>query len=365
MAMSGSARDRKRPRAPPGGCRQQARWAAAEGLQATAQSALGNLLVEKWAWGDLSGPMVQAIASAAVADGATHKDLDKLAQLGSHGAHQSNIHRDMLRALKPTPISGALTSMAVFVRKPPAQITKVQQPILWPHELFAAIYEHHPEGFVQRLCGGSQDNLAKFWNAMKHPPAHPAYASHPLAAMPGHEKTCVPIALHGDGVPIAGVGRSWQKSLDVYSWCSLVGKGNTLRSNFLIHCMYGKLIVDVPGMNSFDAFCRRLAWSFEWLLLGKWPEKDWLGATLTDERAGSPLAGGFSGALWVIRGDLEFMSLKLGLENYNSRTPCGCCQANITDRPWKDGRDTAAWRSTVWKNPAWWAARPVPWRHII
>ena len=38
----------------------------------------------------------------------------------------------------------------------------------------------------------------------------------------------IPIIMHGDGVVIAGRGKSWSKNLDVWSWCSMVGAGTTL-----------------------------------------------------------------------------------------------------------------------------------------
>ena len=356
MSSSSSA---KRPRAPQGGCRQRAERAANEANELVKPSALARLLLERWAWGDLSGPSIQSIAQAAVIDGAVHEELNIIAKLGSSGAFPANIQRDLLRALQPTPVTNHLKKISIWMRKVPGHIIQVEHDILLPHELFASMYEYYPETFLQRLCNGSVDNLKRFWSAMKKSPPHPAYIHHPMRADKGHESTCIPLALHGDGVPVTGAGRSWQKSLEVYSWCSLLSKGNTLKCNFLIYAMFDKLLVKSGGLNGFDKFSKLLAWSFQALYDGKWPSVDEQGRPTNDPKAGKPLAGGFRGVLFVIRGDLEFMTTKLGLESYNSATPCGCCRANTTDRPWTDGRADAAWRATVWNDQEWAAAHPA------
>ena len=37
----------------------------------------------------------------------------------------------------------------------------------------------------------------------------------------------MPISLHGDGVPVTGVGRSWAKSYEALTWTSCVASGST------------------------------------------------------------------------------------------------------------------------------------------
>eukprot|EP00969_Alexandrium_andersonii_P195699 8645728-Alexandrium_andersonii.AAC.1 len=65
---------------------------------------------------------------------------------------------------------------------------------------------------------------------------------------------CIPLALHGDGVPVSGVGKAWSKSLDVYSWCSLLGKGCTVQSNYIIVALFTKLAVQAGPMCAADKF---------------------------------------------------------------------------------------------------------------
>ena len=58
-------------------------------------------------------------------------------------------------------------------------------------------------------------------------------------------KKCIPLALHGDGVPVTGIGKSWSKSVDVWSWCSCLVRRTTLESNFVIICIYAMLMSNV------------------------------------------------------------------------------------------------------------------------
>eukprot|EP00969_Alexandrium_andersonii_P245400 10845419-Alexandrium_andersonii.AAC.1 len=99
-------------------------------------------------------------------------------------------------------------------------------------------------------------------------------------------------------------------------------------------------------------------WSLYWLWMGEWPRTDVDGVPIRGGSRG-PLAGGYYGVLWTIKGDLEFYNQELSLPNFNSHQPCCLCRANTTDRPWTDFRqDQARWLETVWPQPAWLAAHP-------
>eukprot|EP00969_Alexandrium_andersonii_P295364 13055926-Alexandrium_andersonii.AAC.1 len=52
------------------------------------------------------------------------------------------------------------------------------------------------------------------------------------------------------------------------------------------------------------------------------------------------------------------MALDLGLNSFNSASPCFYCQANTSTRPWTDWRQEAAWRATVWTARGWLQATP-------
>ena len=76
-------------------------------------SDLANLLVDKWSWGYISTPLLQAIALAAKTDfesvGATPPgDLVALSTIGSSGNHPQHMHRDLVhrRLASPPVVSG-------------------------------------------------------------------------------------------------------------------------------------------------------------------------------------------------------------------------------------------------------------------
>ena len=87
------------PPPPRGGWKQRASAAAeaeaatARGSQSTllgshvdaGQSQLAAYLLLEWAWGSLSGPMLQRIAMMSVADGCSHPDVVLLSKLGASG----------------------------------------------------------------------------------------------------------------------------------------------------------------------------------------------------------------------------------------------------------------------------------------
>ena len=100
------------------------------------------------------------------------------------------------------------------------------------------------------------------------------------------------------------------------------------------------------------------------LFSGVWPSDDVDGTpyrpgTKEHARQGQHLAGGFYGTLWVLKGDLEYFALSLGLEHFGSNTPCFLCQANTSTLPWADCRlGVAGWIPTTWQNAAWEMSRP-------
>eukprot|EP00972_Heterocapsa_arctica_P083287 12272700-Heterocapsa_arctica.AAC.1 len=48
----------------------------------------------------------------------------------------------------------------------------------------------------------------------------------------------VPMALHGDAVPVLAVGKAGTKSLDVFSWQSILAQGTTLQVKSYVFSMF-------------------------------------------------------------------------------------------------------------------------------
>ena len=123
-------------------------------------------------WGLISPQLLQKVMSLYKADLKLLEEgcldlngIDKLAKMGSNGSHENNVWRDM-KALLPEPKLPKLSMLQL-----PMQHTTLGKfvhsvPMLLPHTLFAAIYEHYPV----RHGGGFGDH-------------------------------CIPLKIHGDGTP--------------------------------------------------------------------------------------------------------------------------------------------------------------------
>ena len=63
---------------------------------------------------------------------------------------------------------------------------------------------------------------------------NPQLKDHPVHARRDWKRLAKPLVLHGDGVPLTGLGKSWSKVMDVFSISSLLGRGSTRLNVFLI-----------------------------------------------------------------------------------------------------------------------------------
>ena len=86
------------------------------------RSALATLLMEQWAWGEISAPQVQQMAKAAITDGCQHPELLKLASLGSSGLCTGNCHRDLQRHLKVADKMPQAIAMTLPLQRTPGEV---------------------------------------------------------------------------------------------------------------------------------------------------------------------------------------------------------------------------------------------------
>ena len=133
----------------------------------------------------------------------------------------------------------------------------------------------------------SLDRLHEFWDSMQGTPLLNGHAvlTHPCEAAPARRRGtfrdwAVPLSLHVDGVPVTGVGKSWSKSLDVVSFCSLLARGSTVQFNFWIWSVFAGLLAQ-GAYNTKNRFWKIVVWSFYWLYRGLWPDRDWNGKMYT------------------------------------------------------------------------------------
>ena len=185
-------------------------------------SKLAKLLITRWAWGHGTfATTIRDSSEAALEDGASHPDLIRLSELGIHP------HRALLRMMAPSPLTAAIMDFEIPYKKHWSicrpEVEFQTSSILLPHVLFHVLYHQAPEVFKARILGGGFERINMFWKAMEGNPQREDNEA--LRARPDFETKCIPFSLHGDGVPITACGKSWGKSGDVYSTCSILGKG--------------------------------------------------------------------------------------------------------------------------------------------
>ena len=329
-------------------------------------SNLAKTLLQSWAWGQMSAPHLQTLAAAAHQVGLKHKQIELMAKLGGGGHYPGNMQRELLL------LSGHFTTLpdvfsAIKIRLQPKPEIAAEVPLtfLLPHKLFASMYHHTPSAFEASILGGAASNIGKFWRAIQK---HPIFTSRPsLQQRPDLHKV-VPLAVHGDGVAYMQAMKAGGKSMEVLSWSSLLAQGPTRVSTFLMFLVVKAVVKDSGMGQTWPRVWKILCWSLQALAAGVWPLQDWdqqdfAPDSVDFEKAGTPLANGYSGFVFVLRSDLELLALHFKLNNATSNSPCALRLADRdpNSRPWTDVRVSAEWRKTCWDASAW--AREHPHCH--
>ena len=213
-----------------GGCRQrtqQAEGAAASsgdgnafvGVVKTKVSRLAAGLVNAFVWGYRTGIDVKRTAVWAREDGLDHPDVIRLSKLKDDHAHG-----ELLNMLAPTPYLECVLHVDMrFKKKHRFGSTVHSQDIILPHALFATMYHQQHDAWIERWVGGNVKHVEDFWEAMEGNPQ--LEDNDDLKDRSDYRTKCIPLTIHGDGLSIVGVKKSWQKCADVFSCAPLLGKG--------------------------------------------------------------------------------------------------------------------------------------------
>ena len=310
-------------------------------------------------WGLISPQLMQKVMSLYKADlkllaeGRLNVDgIEKLAKLGSNGTYSQNIWRDFKKILpvpklpKPLMISFPLkhTSLGKFV---------ASMPMLLPHTLFAAIYEHYPLMW-QRIVMPGKQTCGKFWQAVR---SSPQFASHPVKHRNAFEEHCIPLKIHGDGTPVTGLGKGWGKMVDIFSVSSLLICGPTILRNLMIFLIFQHLICKEEGHTTLDTAYKMFIWSFKAMWIGKKPKYDWNGEEMFYPGAGEDLLyGGFFFAVWALICDLEHGHTAYDLPNPTVNACCPLCPVGLVlNVVWFDFRPNAQWLDHIYSVQSWLA----------
>ena len=236
---------------PKGGARQRLERNAAQAKIQFANSSLARLLMLLWSTGTLSPQMIQKIAAATKDDiekvsassTCPFDDITFLADMGTKGANPQNMHSELTNRFNFKICEPGLFMLPLVVSAAKKVWANFKQGIMLPHVLFANIYHIFPALFTKIILP-SQEILAEFWSAMAD---HPNMANHAASHKSKFATHGIPISLHGDGVPVTGVGKSWSKSLEVFTWKSMIARGPVDITHLLIFQIYSGLCVAHEG----------------------------------------------------------------------------------------------------------------------
>ncbi|CAE7308405.1 unnamed protein product [Symbiodinium natans] len=212
---------------------------------------------------------------------------------------------------------------------------------------------------------GTAETRAMFWERMRTVP-HPCWPTHPVQ----HRDLtfAIPVSVHGDEVPISGIGKQWAKKMLNVSWSSLTGNKSTKSSQYWSFALIEKTGIAQGPRKTVTMMWKILAWSLRALWSGYWPTTDYEGrerrvgmkfptGTLQACKAGQPLAKGFFGVCWAVLGDLDYYVAGLNLPSYNnSNMPCSLCRCSLSGpATWSNFTAGAPWRATMWTPETWHA----------
>lgn len=339
-------------------------------------SGLARYMVEATLIGHYSPQDLQTICALAATDvdraiaaqdpAFTYTDLDALARLGTNGTYPNNIFSEIMRTIsEPKFHAPALTQFPFYLKECESEFHLLDQPILYPHEVFSAMYNHYRGAWEKLICP-SRQSLDEYWVEVED---SPALVRHPVKARPQWRRRAVGFTTHGDGVTTIGVGKPWGESIDAITWCSVHGQGPLELRHFLIWFAWKSLCVKEGVQQSMEMFWVELAWSFGVLYSGVWPCVDAHQAPFTGWRAnmaGKPLAGEsvdtcFFGLLWGMEQDLDFLYNEFDFPRYNAvRGPCGICPATRSPgpMPWDDFAADALWTRHIYTEEEFRAQYP-------
>ena len=252
-----------------------------------APSRLVKNLLKDFAWGAMSAQKVQDICMSSVKDlealnkivsgrekwpaNTIQNDQQAVATIGVSGQYSNKCYSDLMRVVEPNITLPKPHRVRMKFARP---LGEQMQEILLPHEMFAAFYAR--KATWSKVILPSSELALKFWQSQK---AHPQWKGHPMEKMTTQQlKKVIPLSLHGDEVPVTGIGKQWSRKMANFSWHSLLSTTASVRdSQFFIWALFDKAGVTEEqegGYRTLWFFFEILAWSFEFLFKGIYPTHD-------------------------------------------------------------------------------------------
>ena len=101
-------------------------------------------------------------------DAAIPTELLQLAQMGSHGVHQNNTRRDLMRLMK----NETLLPEPFMTRFPMnTEAKSAFQSVMLPHMVFHSLYKDYETYWKENFLPQGKKQLGAFWEAFSSHPA--------------------------------------------------------------------------------------------------------------------------------------------------------------------------------------------------
>ena len=215
------------------------------------------------------------------------------------------------------------------------------------------IYTNFPADFKNKFLG-NDNAMAEFWSGIPEddPRIRKLKTDHR-----NYKETCIPIVLHGDGVPCTN-----SHSLDTISFESLLAKRSTGELSSSVDSIFFCTGLFTQTMTT-EAFggkekSKREMWkplvhSFRSAYYGIMPSHDSDGAAFVDgtdnfKLKDQPVAGKYKLVAWVLKGDMDFNVNHFEIPgHWGSNTPCPTCPCTRDDNSpmaWNHFGDGALWK---------------------
>ena len=247
-----------------------------------------------WSWGHISQQFLQTVAAKVKEDIdevhtqyqrilKKHKiydeevqpftDLNDFAGIGNNGLWGNDCHRELMKnhIKRSDPVSLPLRSKIM----PLGWYMDRNQYFLWPHERFSAVIYHWYLPSVEKV--------QEFWDAMTMT-GKPQMDDAQIQGKTNLWSHCIPSSIHGDGAPVARLGKSWGKLIDVWHWVSMLGQGGTIDMCMYTYSVYQRSLSNVFGHKTYNWIQRKMAWSLCQLYTGRWSTHDDLGKPFPEDR---------------------------------------------------------------------------------
>ena len=139
-----------------------------------------------------------------------------------------------------------------------------------PHLVFSSIFHKYKNAWGKVMLP-SPKRPCEFWKLQAK---HPSYKNHPvLRGNPQFAQRSIPLPLHGDGTPVVGVGKIWNRQLTIFSFNSHLGLGSA--KDMQLHKW--SFFDETQSEDTLPQFFKILARSLRWLQLGNHPDENHLG----------------------------------------------------------------------------------------